>query len=328
MKKILTLTLAALLAALMLAGCGAEAVSSAAASSAAPESEATLSDGVTIEDSLGNQVTLTSWDRVVSLYGSYAEAWVQAGGTLVGTTSDAIKDRGLEVGEDVAIVGTVKEPNMEEILAAEPDLVLMSADVAEHLDFKPALDEAQIPYLYFRCDTFEQYREMMRIFTSLTGREDLYQQNALEVQDQINAVLETVKGQPQPTALLIRAFSTGAKAKGDDNLAGIILKDLGALNLVEQHESLLEDVSMEEIIAADPDFIFLVTMGKSEEKALAYMADNLESNPAWAGLTAVQNGHYIQLPKDLFHFKPNARWGESYEVLAKHLYPDLAEQIG
>ena len=327
MKKFLTLTLAVLMAALMLVGCGAEAVSSAAASSV-PEGEAALTDGVTIEDSLGNQVTLTSWDRVVSLYGSYAEAWVQAGGTLVGTTSDAIKDRGLEVGEDVAIVGSVKEPNMEEIIAAEPDLVLMSADVAEHLDFKPALDEAQIPYLYFRCDTFEEYREMMRIFTGLTGREDLYQQKALDVQAQIEAVLDAVEGQPQPTALLIRAFSTGAKAKGDDNLAGVILRDLGALNLVEQHESLLEDVSMEEIIAADPDFIFVVTMGKSEEKALAYLADNLESNPAWSGLTAVQNGNYILLPKDLFHFKPNARWGESYEVLAKYLYPDIADQIG
>ena len=146
MKHILAGVLCCVLAVGLLAGCGSQpassaAASSAAVSSAAAESEASLSDGVTIEDSLGNKTTLTSWDRVVSLYGSYAEAWVQAGGTLVGTTVDAIEDRGLELGEDVAVVGTVKEPNMEEIYAAEPDLILLSADVAEHLALQPALDE-------------------------------------------------------------------------------------------------------------------------------------------------------------------------------------------
>jgi len=27
------------------------------------------------------------------------------------------------------------------------------------------------------------------------------------------------------------------------------------------------------------------------------------------------------LNKELFHYKPNARWGESYEILANILYP-------
>ena len=37
-----------------------------------------------------------SWNRVVSLYGSFAEAWTLAGGTLTATTEDAIKERGLD----------------------------------------------------------------------------------------------------------------------------------------------------------------------------------------------------------------------------------------
>ena len=54
----------------------------------------------------------------------------------------------------------------------------------------------------------------------------------------------------------------------------------------------------------------------------AYMADTFESNPAWSGLSAVKNGRYLLLPRDLFHYKPNARWGESYAYLANILYPD------
>ena len=31
----------------------------------------------------------------------------------------------------------------------------------------------------------------------------------------------------------------------------------------------------------------------------------------------------IVLPKDLFHYKPNNRWGESYQYLGEILYPEL-----
>ena len=133
--------------------------------------------------------------------------------------------------------------------------------------------------------------------------------------------MESVAGQPQPSVLLVRAYSSGAKAKGADNLAGVILEDLGAENLVSRYESLLEDLSMETIIAADPDYIFITTMGSSDEDAMAYMEQTFQQNPAWSGLSAVQNDRYILLPRDLFHYKPNARWGESYAYLANILYP-------
>ena len=54
------------------------------------------------------------------------------------------------------------------------------------------------------------------------------------------------------------------------------------------------------------------------------LAEGIESNPAWAGLTAVKEGRYILLPKELFHNKPNHRWGASYEILADYLYPEEA----
>jgi iron complex transport system substrate-binding protein len=81
---------------------------------------------------------------------------------------------------------------------------------------------------------------------------------------------------------------------------------------------------MEVIIQEDPDFIFVITMGDSE-KALQNLKEGIETNPAWKDLSAVKNNRYIVLPKELFHYKPNARWGESYEYVAKILYPDKFE---
>lgn len=312
--------LSAALAAVLLTGCGASPPPEAAA----PES--TPSGAVVFTDALDFEVTLEHWDRVVSLYGSFAETWLLSGGALTGTTEDAVSERGLELGEDVAVVGTVKEPNLEEILALDPDFVILSADIAPQVKLHDALTAAAVPHAYYRVDAFGDYLAMLEQFCRMTGREDLYEENGAAVQRQIEGVLAAVEGKPGPTVLLIRAYSTGAKAKGDDNLAGVILRDLGADNLVSRYESLLEDVSLEEVIAANPEFIFITTMGP-EDQALEFMAHTFEENPAWGGLDAVRNGRCVLLPKALFHYKPNVRWGESYACLAEILYPEIAGQI-
>jgi iron complex transport system substrate-binding protein len=293
-----------------------------------PAAEAAGEDGLHFTDALGYPVHLKSYERVISLYGSFAETWMLAGGTLAGTTSDAIEERGLAVGENTAIVGTVKEPNLEEIIALAPDFVILSADIAGQAALHESLVTADIPHAYYRVDAFSDYLQMLSQFCEMTGREDLYEQNGLRIQKQVDQVLELTKDKTGPSVLLLRAFSSGVKAKGADNLAGVILRDLHADNLADRQESLLEDVSLEEIIACDPEIILIVTMGASEEKAMDFMAQRFESDPAWAGLSAVQSGRYLLLPKELFHYKPNARWGESYAYLAKILYPELAAEIG
>lgn len=80
---------------------------------------------------------------------------------------------------------------------------------------------------------------------------------------------------------------------------------------------------MEKIIQEDPDFIFVQTMGSDKEKIFKKLKSDVESNPAWASLTAVKNNRYIILPKDLYLYKPNDRYAEAYEKLAKILYPEV-----
>ena len=51
------------------------------------------------------------------------------------------------------------------------------------------------------------------------------------------------------------------------------------------------------------------------------LEETLLSDPAWAGLNAVQEGRFYTLEHSLYNLKPNARWGEAYEKLADILYP-------
>ena len=332
MKRFLPLFLAL---ALLLTGCTAvsttettsQTVSQVDSPSSAPESASSQLESageVSITDSNGSQITLdTSAPRVVAAYGSFAEAWLLAGGELVGVTQDALEQRDLGLPEDIAVVGTVKEPNAEEIIALEPDLVLLASDITAQAEIRDVLENAGLACAFFQVDTFADYAFMMEQLCAGTGREDLYEENVTQVGQQIeeaqaNAALSSTR----PNVLLIRAFSTGIKAKTDDELAGAILKDLGAHNIADDHPSMLEDLSMEEVIAADPEYIFVTTMG-DEQKALDYLNGLIEGNPAWSELAAVKEGRYIVLPKDLFHYKPNNRWGESYQYLGEILYPTL-----
>ncbi|NLM43559.1 MAG: ABC transporter substrate-binding protein [Clostridiales bacterium] len=279
----------------------------------------------TFTDSLGNSVVLEEKpERVVSLVGSYAETWILAGGEVIGATDDVIKENRLEVPDEIRIVGTVKDPNVEEILSLSPDLVLLSPDIENHLKITEILEEANIAHAYFKVEYFEDYLNMLDICTDITGNKDLYEQNGLKVKEGIEDILSNVKkdNPNKPTVLFVRAFSSGAKAKKDDNLTCKMLEDLGTVNIANKHPSLLEELSFEEIIVEDPDYIFVTTMGNTE-KAIEALKNGIEKNPAWSNLTAVKNDRYIILPKELFHYKPNAKWGESYRYLAEIIYPEI-----
>ena len=258
--------------------------------------------------------------RVVSLYGSYAEAWQLAGGTLVGVTEDAVTERGMELGENIRIIGTVKEPNLELVIALEPDLVLLSADIASHAAAAQTLTAAGIPCCISRVDSFSDFAEMMDEFTLLTGRRDVYDSLIPPMQAQIDEIIAKAEVQEHPTVLLLRAFSTGVKVKGRDNLAGIMLEDLGCVNIAERQPSLLEELTLEAIIAENPAYVMISVMGADTDAALHSVEQTLGQNPAWQALDAVREGRVYVLPKELFHYKPNARWGESYAYLAHILY--------
>ena len=301
------LTVCCLLLAL-LAGCGGR-------DGEAPPDE--TPQETTVTDYYGHTVTFDSCpQRVAAVSGSLGEVWLDAGGTLIGVTQDALTERQLGLPEDTAILGTIKEPNLEVLLSLEPDFVILSADIASHQSLADTLREMGIPCGQFHEELFQDYLDLLAQFTAITGREDLYQTNGLDGQTRIAEILETSRLEEPRTALLIRAYSSGFKAKGSDILAGAMLADFGFVNVLDQYDSLLEDISLEEIIRVDPDAIFITTMGSDTQAALDNLSRTLESNPAWSSLAAIENDQYFVLPKELFHYKPNARWPDAYQYIA------------
>lgn len=272
-------------------------------------------------DDLGRKVTVERPRRVAALIGSFADVWCLAGGedTLVAAAGDAWTSFDLDL-EGVADLGAVKEPNLEVLLAAEPDLILASCNTAADLELLETFEAAGIPAAYFDVQDFDDYLRMLGICTALTGCRDNYHQYGILVKAQIEAAIACQDG-TAPTVLCLRATGSSCKAKGsEDNVLGEMLADLGCVNIADSDGALLEDLSLEAIIAGDPDYIFAVLQGADPSAAQATLEAALLSNPAWAGLRAVEEGHFYTLDHHLYNLKPNARWGESYEKLAEILY--------
>ena len=277
--------------------------------------------GYTFTDDLGRTVTVQKNERVVCLLGSFAEIWHLAGGQAVAAPDDAWVDLGLPMGEDAVNLGSTKALSLESLFAAEPDLVLASVNTDQNLQWKETLESAGIPVAYFEVSDFTGYLRLLKLCTDLTGRADLYKQHGLDVQKQIEKAVEMAENRgTNPRVLYLRISGSGVRAKNSKGtVLGQMLHNLGCINIADTDETLLEHLSMEHIIIEDPDYIFVVQQGDNTAAAQAQLEQFFAENPAWASLTAVQEGRVFHLDKKLYNLKPNARWGEAYLKLEELL---------
>ncbi|MDE7478972.1 MAG: ABC transporter substrate-binding protein, partial [Lachnospiraceae bacterium] len=105
--------------------------------------------GFTFIDDIGRNVTVESHDRVVTLIGSFTDIWMLAGGEVVGAANDSWSSFDLDLGEDVVNIGSHVEPDIEQIIAAKPDLVIASANTDADMDMEKIFADAGITTAYF-----------------------------------------------------------------------------------------------------------------------------------------------------------------------------------
>ena len=278
-------------------------------------------------DDTGTEVVLEQQPaHVAVLFSSFAEIWELAGGETAITVGESL-ERGF-ASEDAVLVdeGAGKTVNTELLIDAEPDFVICSADIEAQLQSAALLRDAGIPVAAFRVESFSDYMRVLKLCTVITDHEDAYETHGLIPAETIDDLFGSLEGAPTYEKILfIRAGSSSSSTKAktaDDHFAAAMLRELGTHNIAEDAPVLLDGLSIEAIVEADPDYIFVLTMG-SEEAARSYLSAQIESNPAFAALSAVQNGRYVMLPKALFHYKPNESWDESYAFLARILYPEI-----
>ncbi|SCG82160.1 Fe(3+)-citrate-binding protein yfmC Ferric-citrate-binding protein [Proteiniborus sp. DW1] len=282
-------------------------------------------DNVVFTDARGEEVTIKkNPQRVVCLYNSYLDIWDSCGGKVIGRVEEA-EEKPVENAMSAEVVGTSGSPSLEKVLALEPDLVILSNGFKVQADMVPVLEQNNIQVISLANDYLEDYYKSVRLFTAITEREDLYEKHISEVKKGVDAIVEKAPKDKNYKVLIIFASAKSITVRNSESMVGEMLKDLNTINIsdTETDPASAKVFSMEKIIQEDPDFIFVQTMGSDKEKIMERLKQDVEDNPAWSSLTAVKEGRYIVLPKDLYLYKPNARYVEAYEGLAKILYPEV-----
>lgn len=282
-------------------------------------------NNVTFTDARGKELTIPkNPKRVVCLDNSCLDLWYKCGGKAVGRVSPT-EDKPVEEAKDVEIVGDLSSPSVEKILFLEPDLVIIASQRKSQLEAASILEQNNIDVLMVDVIFKEDYFQVVRLFTVLTGREDLYEKYAIDIRDSIEEIIKKVPKDENHKVLILFATAKDISTRDSNTTVGQMVKDLGAVNISDTDNGSTSGkiFSMEKIIEEDPDFVFVQTMGSDKEKITERIKKDVESNPAWSSLKAVKEGRYIILPKDLYLYKANDRYHEAYEGLAKILYPGV-----
>ena len=281
-------------------------------------------DTVNFIDGRGEEVNIKKQPKkTIVLFASFIDIWIKQGGELIGMV-EASDEYNLPGTENIPTVGKQGNFSLEEIIALEPELVVLSANTKSQMELIPALESNNIEVLVMDYKFKEDYFKTAKVFAAVNNKIELFEQEAGKVKEETQAIIDKAPKVDNPKVLIIFATKKSISARTSDTTVGEIFRDLNAINIADSSNNLLSDknFSMEKILEEDPDYIFVQSMGSDLEAIQERLELDAESNPAWSSLQAVKNDRYIALPKDLYTYKANDRYTEAYENAAKILYPE------
>ncbi len=245
--------------------------------------------------------------RVVSLVPATTELVfaLGAGGTLVGRTTWCDYPAAAAAVPDL---GNGIDPNVEAVVAAKPDLVLLYKSGAN----RAAAERFRglgIPTLELATDRMEDFDRIARLLgAALSRREAAESLVARTRRDLAAASRPPVLPSSRRPSVFILAWDRPAMTLGRGSFLSEIVEHAGARNVFDDLATSSAPVSIEAVAARDPDFILVSTDG---EPAIA-------GRPEWQVVRAVRERRFLRVRGSEFN-RPSPRIGSAVRQLAAAL---------
>jgi iron complex transport system substrate-binding protein len=267
---------------------------------------------IEITDSYGDVITLEAEpERVVSVAPNLTELMykLDAGDKLVGRSDYC--DYPEEVSE-IESVGSLYTPDIEAIVALEPDLVIVSTHFDEENTKK--LEELNIPVItLYEENNVEGVYDMITTLGTAINRNSEAASCVEEMQDTIKEVTDAVEGLDSPSVYYVVGFGEyGDFTAGGDTFIGGLIELAGGDNIAKDVSGW--SITLEEIVEADPSIIVI-----SEDSKDAFMSDD-----NYADLTAVKEGNVYTIDTNLLD-RQGYRNAEGVRALAEIFHPEVFE---
>ena len=306
MNRFTRVALPAVIATLALAGCSAPAATPANAPAPATSAAATT---VTIEDNNGEHTLTVPPTRVVALdNASFAllDGWdveIVAGARTLMRPDVSYKDN-----DAIADTGNHREPNLEVIVAAQPDLVIGGGRYASHME-KISQLIGDTPLIDLTPREGEDFAgELKRKVTTLGTVFGKDAEAKAEV-DAFDAAVARVKAAYDPSEKVMAVITSGGNvnyaAPGSGRTLGPVFEMAGLTPALEvadassDHQG--DDISVEAIAAANPDWILVMDRdaATATNSGEAYTPANelIANSAALQNVTAVKEDNLVYMPQ-------------------------------
>lgn len=321
LKKIaLVLTFAMMLS--MFAACGATPVETTAVTEPSAtatetvESSAPAADGsVTVVDMIGKTITLDKpAERIVALTPSDCEILyaIGAGDTLVGRGKYC--DYPAEV-LDIPAVESGANTNLEQIIALEPDVLLMST-MSQTEEQIAALEEAGIKVVVSDAQDIEGVYTAIELIGALMGKDAEAASIIENMKTTFSEIQATATGDGSETIYFeVSPLEYGLWAAGSHTFMDEIAQMLGLTNAFADVEGWGE-ISEEQVLERNPDYIVTISMYFGEGPT---PVEEILGRKGWENVTAVKNGAILNLANNELS-RPAPRLAEGAEMLYDFVY--------
>jgi iron complex transport system substrate-binding protein len=207
---------------------------------------------------------------------------------------------------------------VEDILALEPDLVVMgenfSQDNAEQLrDLGITVFWQANPF------TFDGLYENLREISKLAGTEIDAEELILTLKDRVAAVDSAVAGVEDIPLVFYELDATDPAnpwTAGAGTFISYVIDRAKGQNLGDVLEGSWAQISSEELIKQDPDFILL------SDAFFGITVESVAERPGWEGISAVVNENVVAFDPNILSV-PGPRLVDGLEAVAAILHPDL-----
>ena len=198
--------------------------------------------------------------------------------------------------ENVANLGTIKEADLEAVMACEPDVIFIGGRLSKNYD---ALSEIA-PVVYLSTDSelgvVESVRKNAGIVASMFGLKDKVEEMMSGFDARIATLAEAAKDK---TAIVGMCTSGSFNVMGNDGRCSIIGREIGFENVgVDANIDTAthgNEASFEFVVKQNPQYIFVLDRDAAINAEGAQLARDTMENELVMGLDAYKEGHVVYL---------------------------------
>ena len=279
----------------------------AAACAESPESA-----GQVMRDDFGDTVaagTRALPARIVSLNPTSTEILfaLGAGSRIVGRTRWDVHP---PEASRIPDVGPGLRPNVEAVLARDPDLVVLYAS-EDNRAAVAQLRAAGVPTLALRIDSIGSFARGARLLGHATGQEVQARALVDSVMETLDRVRAATAGVSRPTVFW-HVWDAPIITIGAHSFMSELVEIAGGRNIYDDLDAPSANVALEDIVRRDPQLVLAGPDG----------ARTIRETAIWQAVPAVRAGRVVVVDTTLLA-RPSIHLGEAAVSLARLLHPAL-----